>query len=74
MTCLKQGKEDGIDASHNQATTRSGIDIVVVLSNMPITLCEKKIVLETEECFTYGLEFVAAQNATELLLELWYTR
>ena len=38
MTCLNQEKEDRIDTSHNQATTRSGIDIVVVLSNMPITL------------------------------------
>ena len=73
MACLKQEKEDRIKASHNQATTRSGIDIVVDLSNMPITLL-KKNGLETEEYFTYGLEFVAAQIATELLLKLWYTR
>ena len=41
MACLKQEKEDRIKASHNQATTRSGIDIVVDLSNMPITLLKK---------------------------------
>ena len=74
MTCLKQGKEDRIDASHNQVTTSSGMDIVVVLSNMPITLCQKGGNWKQKNVFTYGLEFVAAQNATELLLELRYTR
>ena len=59
------------DHAHDQVTRRSTTGILVLLNNTPIRWISKR--QKTVESSTYGSELVAAQIATELILELRYT-
>ena len=59
------------DHAHDLVTRRSVTGIIAMINNTPIRwVCKRE---KTVESSTYGSELVAAQIATELVMELRYT-